>query len=195
MNLIIISSCLFALVAMSYLIFKLKDFKHSDLLKDFVDISPAVAALFFPGFKPIVFLMACLIANEFIYDNIFIGAILFAIGYVCASIFAISLPLVIAKVLIATVSSVAIIFPLICMYKGEIKLKIAASIYGLITLPFLFYAFYITWNPGFLALVVGDSLLLVAELFEGNKSIRIVSDLFYFFGTFFVPLSLVGGWL
>ena len=194
---VIVSSVLFLAIASCYLIWKLTSIKESwgDLLKDFVDVSPAVVLLFFSGYPAIVFLMACLVANEFIYDNIIVGAGLFAVGYVLSSLYSVWNPVNFAKMDIAIVTAISIIIIFLSVWKGEKKLKIAAGVYGALTLPILFYAFYVTWNPGFLALAIGDSLLLVGEMFPKNKTVRIVSDLFYFFGTCFVPLSLTGGWL
>jgi len=192
---LIASLCLFLIIGVLYVLERKDIVKNTlgDIFKDLVDASPAIIMLFFPKFECIVFLTCCLIANQLIYDNLIVGAILFIIGYVSCSIFSISFSLVIPKFLIALVSSVSIVIMLVCIYKEDIKLRIAAVIYGLLTLPFLFYAFHITWNPGFLALVIGDVLLLVGEIFP-NKTIRIISDLFYFFGTCFVPLSLFGRW-
>lgn len=193
----IISSISFLTIASCYIVwkFKLKDSTLSDIIKDFIDVSPAFLSLYFCNNKCVVFLMMCLIANEFIYDNIFMGAGFFALGYVLASVFSILFSVSLIKIGISLALSVLIIVPLVCVYKGDVKFKIGAVSYGFITLPFLFYAFCITWNPGFLSLVVGDTLLLVGEMFPSNKIIRTVSDLFYFFGTCFVPLSLSGGWI
>lgn len=187
----------FAVVCACYLLRELSVVKGAaaDLLKDFVDVSPAVILLPFCGFKPTLFLMLCLIANEFICDNIFIGAGVFAVGYVFASLFSVWGELSLDKIYMASVTTIAVIVPLLAVYKGELKLKIGAGIYGGLTLPFMFYAFFVTWNPGFLALAIGDALLLVGEMLKGNKAVRIVSDCFYFLGTCFVPLSLMGCWI
>ena len=192
-----IAASLFLAIGAAYLLRELR-FKESsagDLLKDFVDVSPALILLPFCDLKAAVFLMACLIANEFIYDNVFIGAGIFAAGYVSASLVSVWGVLNFDKIYVAIVTFISTIVPLLSVWKGELKLKIGAGIYGGLTLPFLFYAFYATWNPGFLALAIGDALLLVGEILKKNKAVRIVSDLFYFFGTCFVPLSLIGGWL
>lgn len=187
----------FAVVCACYLLRELGVVKGvaADLLKDFVDVSPAVILLPFCGFKSALFLMSCLIANEFIYDNIFIGAGVFAAGYVSASLFSVWGVLNLDKIYISGVTAIAAIVPLLAVYKGELKLKIGAGIYGGLTIPVILYAFYVTLNPGFLALAIGDALLLVGEMLKENKAVRIVSDCFYFLGTCFVPLSLVGGWL
>ena len=195
MTSIIFSTILFLIISTCYVIWKIKKISFNDILKDFVDVSPAFLAFYFSNDRSIAFLMVCLIANEFIYDNLYLGAGFFTIGYIAASILSVSFPINYMKVAISLVSSVSIIFPLLCLYKGNWKFSIGAGIYGSITLPFLFYAFYTTWNPGFLALIIGDVLLLVGEMFPNNKVIRLVSDLFYFFGTCFVPLSLSGGWI
>lgn len=195
---ITIASALFVLVGACYLLRELKIVKResfADLLKDFVDASPAAIVLPFCNFPSALFLMSCIIANEFIYDNIFAGAGLFAIGYVSASVISIWGEFDAAKAIVSIGASAAAIIPLLAFWKGDAKMKAAAGVYGALTIPALSYAFSITWNPGFLALAVGDALLIVAETMPENKAARVVSDMFYFFGTCFVPLSLTGGWL
>lgn len=195
---ITIASVLFLLAGACYLLRELKIAKKKaivDLMKDFVDSSPAVIILPFCNFQSALFLMSCLIANEFIYDNIFAGAGLFAIGYVSASVISVWGDFVAAKAIVSIGASAAAIIPLLAFWKGEAKMKAAAGVYGALTIPVLSYAFSITWNPGFLALAVGDALLIVAETMPENKAARVISDMFYFFGTCFVPLSLTGGWL
>ena len=192
-----VAAALFLVVGAAYLLEELK-FKGGvvgDLLKDFVDASPAVILLPFCNQQAALFLMVCLIANEFIYDNLFVGAGLFAVGYASASLLSVWGAFDLDKIYVGIVTTVSVIVPLLSVYKGDLKLKIGAGVYGGLTLSLLFYAFYVTWNPGFLALAIGDALLLVGEIFKENKAVRIVSDLFYFFGTCFVPLSLIGGWL
>lgn len=192
MNLFV-SIVFYLVIGAAYVVWALKAVKLdcvNDLLKDFVDVSPALLCIVFHQYPAAVFLMCCLMANEFIYDNYFVGAGLFAAGYGFASVFAVVgkpfdwVALAVALGLVVTAAALVIV-----LYKGNKAYKIGAVVYGFACLAPCVYAFGATFNPGFLALVVGDILLILNEAFD-KKPIRIASDLNYFFGTCFVPLAL-----
>lgn len=85
------SFALFVPICACYLMWEFNAIKNAtimDLMKDFVDISPAIILLAFNRPQSAIFLMFCLMANEFIYDNWILGGALFAVGYATASFLA-----------------------------------------------------------------------------------------------------------
>jgi len=178
----------FITISLCYLLYECLCKK--DILKDLVDISPAILLLIFNKPMAAWFLMFCLIANEFIYDNWIIGGLSFAVGYVLATLFATHFIFNWINFLICIGTIIAVAIPIFILYKGKIIVKLGAIGYGLISIAPCLYAFSLTYNPGFLGLAIGDILLGIYGVTD-NKWVRIVSDLFYFAGTCFVPLALI----
>ena len=161
-----------------------------DLMKDFVDISPAVILLVFNRPWCAAFLMLCLMANEFIYDNWAIGGVLFAAAYGSASVLASSMvPFNGWYILLAAVAMAVVAVPIAILYKGKAILKIGACSYSALALAPCVYALCATRNPGFLLLVLGDIGLGVYGITD-NKYVKAGANLLYFAGTCLVPLSL-----
>ena len=187
------SLALFIPICIFYLLWEFNAVKNAtvmDLMKDFVDISPAIILLVFNRPWAAIFLMACLMANEFIYDNWVIGGLLFTAGYAAASILASSVvPFNIWFAIGSALIMAVISTPMAIFYNGKAGHKVGACIYAVISLAPCLYAFCLTANPGFICLVLGDVLLGFYGL-SNNKYVKIVANLFYFAGTCLVPLAL-----
>ena len=187
------SFALFVPICACYLMWEFNAIKNAtimDLMKDFVDISPAIILLVFNRPQSAIFLMFCLMANEFIYDNWILGGALFAVGYATASFLACygsGFYIVIA--LTAVLAILIFEIPLLIVWKGSARLKVCAACYGIIALLPCVYAFEITLNPGFLLLAAGDIGLGFYGVCE-KKWIKIVANVIYFAATCFIPLSL-----
>lgn len=167
-----------------------KNVAARDLTKDFVDISPAVILLAFNRPWAAVFLMLCLMANMFIYDNWVVGGVLFAAAYMTASIFSAWLcPFDIMLVVFGLVLALGAAVPIAHACQGSALFKVGLVFYSVLAIAPLTYAFAKTANLGFLFLILGDIGLGVYEIC-GAKWVKVAANILYFAGTCFVPLSL-----
>ncbi|MBO7123282.1 MAG: hypothetical protein J6V90_08390 [Treponema sp.] len=184
---------LFAPICAAYIFWECNIIKNNAvrvILKDFVDISPAVILLAFNRPWAAIFLMACLMANMFIYDNLVLGGILFAAAYASASVLASWFhPFDITCAAMSVGFVVASLVPIILLYKGEKKFKVGICVYALIAVVPLAYALSKTLNFGFLCLALGDIGLGGYEA-TNKKVVKIIANILYFAGTCLVPLSL-----
>lgn len=186
----IINLILASLIFISYVLWEVGNFNSiiNKCLKFFVDLSPLIILIFNKSIPSCLFLIFCLIANFVIFKNQIFGGILFIIAYSFASIYSVwgtefnFISLIISFIIIIVIELVILKF-----YKDN---KIGVIIYGLTSSLLCVYAFIITKNVGFLCLMLGDTLLIVNEIHK-NKTIFLISDLFYFLGTCLVPLSLI----
>lgn len=187
------SLAIFVPVCLCYVLWEFNAVKNAtimDLMKDFVDVSPAVILLVFNRPWADIFLALCLMANMFIYDNWILGGLLFAAAYGSASTLASSavpfnLCFAIGAVMIMTVVST----PMAVYYKGKPVLKAGACVYAVASLAPCLYTFCVTANPGFLCLVLGDVGLGLYGL-SNNNYVKAAANVLYFAGTCLVPLSL-----
>ena len=186
----IINLILASLIFISYMLWEIGNFNKiiNRILKFFVDLSPLMILLFNRSISCCIFLILCLIANFVIFKNQIFGGIIFIIAYSFASIYSVwENKFNIIALLISLITIIIIEFILLKFYKDN---KIGIIIYGLSSSLLCVYAFIITKNVGFLCLMLGDTLLIVNEIHK-NKTIFLISDLFYFLGTCLVPLSLI----
>lgn len=161
-----------------------------DILKDFVDISPAVILLVFNRPWCAVFLMLCLVANEFIYDHWILGGLLFAAAYGSASVLATwfqSFDILLA--IFALVMALGASIPIACAYNEKKSFKIGLVIYSVLAIAPLTYAFAKTANLGFICLIFGDIGLGINGNYE-KKWLKVAANILYFAGTCLVPLAL-----
>lgn len=159
----------------------------SNLMKDFIDFSPLLLILLYADYLLVVFFVCCVLANMTIYDCIPLGGVFFSVGYLVVSL---SRSLMCPFSLLALVLSLAFLvvfllstFPFL---KMSLWLQIGVFIYALISLGPCLYAFLVIHNPGFLLLVIGDSLLLINQIFNRSE-LTTISDCFYFAGVFLLP--------
>lgn len=186
----IINLILASLVFISYMLWEIGNFNKTinRILKFFVDLSPLIILLFNRSIPCCIFLMLCLIANFVIFKNQTVGGIIFILAYSFASIYSVwgkEFNLIALFVALGIIILIELV--VLNLYKGN---KIGVMIYGLTSSLLCIYAFIITKNFGFLCLMLGDTLLIADEIHK-NKTVFLISDLLYFFGTCLVPLSLI----
>jgi len=156
-------------------------------LKLFVDLSPVFIWMLYRNIPSFIFLSLCLLANIVIFQNNVIGAVIFIMAYSFGAIWSvIPLSFNLIYLIISFVVAVVVIYNILKVYKEN---QVGVIIYGFTASLSCLYAFFITWNFGFLALVVGDTILMFNEV-SYKKSLHLISNFFYFLGVCLVPVSL-----
>lgn len=159
----------------------------SNLMKDFIDFSPLLLILLYTDYRLVVFFVCCVLANMTIYDSIPLGGVFFSVGYLVVSLSrSLMSPFSVLALVLSFAFLVVFLLSTFPFLKMPIWLHIGVCIYALITLGPCLYAFLITYNPGFILLVIGDSLLLLNQIFNRSE-LTTISDCFYFAGVFLLP--------
>lgn len=158
-----------------------------------IDALPAYMLLLYNGSNLffILFIIGILIAVPLLRANIVAGAILYAIIYSTAGI----IGMVNNMLWTAFITSCGIVLAMI-MLAISIRIdslktwvKAGGICYGIVAFIPLIYGFLTTLNPGFLCVVIADTLLAIFYL-NKNKHVWYISNLFFYTGVWLIPLSL-----
>lgn len=143
-----------------------------------------------------IFIVFVTLANLVIHRvNTFVGAVIYAIGYLIIGLNIMQYNFQFVLFLIALLVFVAAIIWEFTLKKIDMKVKFAGAAYAIFALVPLLYCFLLSKNFGFLSLVIGDVLLGVQYLMQVNnkstKTVNYISNLFFYIGVWLTPLSLI----
>lgn len=163
-----------------------------DAFLDVVDSLPVVLLPFLTLNKSVyIFIIGCIFANVLMRPSTYIGAGLYLLVYGFAGIItALNVDFNIVKLLIAISIITAILIPVAIKIKKPLVIAGAAA-YAYIALASCLYAFMLTWNIGFLALVIGDLTLIFYLLGIYKKEwFHYLSNCIFYTGVILTPLFL-----
>lgn len=139
------------------------------------------------------FIVAILFAIISIRVHFIVGAIAYLLIYLAIGIFAMVYNFSVVPLIVSILVLAVLIIYTFTRKNVDKWSKIGGSLYGIFALIPLLYCFFITWNVGFLSLVIGDVLLGVTQIVPEKKVklVNYISNIFFYVGVWLVPLSLV----
>lgn len=159
---------------------------------DLIDIMPMLLLPCLTLNKTVwIFVIGVTFANVLMRPSVFVGGALYLLVYGFVGILsALAFPFNALKLLIA-VAPIALIFALVYSKLKKPWEVVGAAAYALIALIPCLYAFLLTWNIGFLALVIGDLTLIVyiAGIYKKDWYLYVSNCIFYT-GVILTPLFL-----